>query len=142
MPSIISVASGKGGVGKSMVVSNLGLLLAQKGHRVILVDMDIGGTKLHILFGMFHTPSTLTDFFSNSLKNLNEIAHPIANLSSLKLIPGTGETLITANLQHAKKNASFDTYKNLTQISFLLTSERAPAITHWTSFSSQTISWP
>ena len=103
MPSIISVASGKGGVGKSMVVSNLGLLLAQKGHRVILVDMDIGGANLHILFGMFHPPSTLTDFFSNSLKNLNEIAHPIANLSSLKLIPGTGETLITANLQHAKK---------------------------------------
>jgi len=103
MPTIISVASGKGGVGKSMVVSNLGLLLARKGKRVILVDMDIGGANLHILFGMFHPPSTLTDFFTNSLKNLNEIAHPIASPSSLRLIPGTGETLITANLQHAKK---------------------------------------
>jgi flagellar biosynthesis protein FlhG len=103
MPSIVSVASGKGGVGKSMVVSNLGLLLAKKGHRVILVDMDIGGANLHILFGMFHPPSTLTDFLTNTLKNLNEIAHPISSLSSLKLIPGTGETLMTANLQHAKK---------------------------------------
>ena len=103
MPTIVSVASGKGGVGKSMVVSNLGLLLARKGKRVILVDMDIGGANLHILFGMFHPPSTLTDFFTNSLKSLNEIAHPIANSSSLRLIPGTGETLITANLQHAKK---------------------------------------
>jgi flagellar biosynthesis protein FlhG len=103
MPRIVSVASGKGGVGKSMVVSNLGLLLAKKGHRVILVDMDIGGANLHILFGMFHPPSTLTDFFTNNLKSLNEIAHSIAGPSSLKLIPGTGETLITANLQHAKK---------------------------------------
>ena len=103
MPTIISVASGKGGVGKSMVVSNLGLLLARKGHRVILVDMDIGGANLHILFGMFHPPSTLTDFFSNRSFNLEDLAHPVANPLPLRLIPGTGETLITANLQHAKK---------------------------------------
>ncbi len=103
MPTIISVASGKGGVGKSMVVSNLGLLLARKGQRVILVDMDIGGANLHILFGMFHPPSTLTDFFSNRSTHLEDVAHPVANLSSLRLIPGTGETLITANLQYAKK---------------------------------------
>jgi flagellar biosynthesis protein FlhG len=103
MPCIVSVASGKGGVGKSMVVSNLGLLLAKKGLRVTLVDMDIGGANLHILFGMFHPPSTLTDFLTNTINNLHEIAHPIPSLSSLKLIPGTGETLITANLQHAKK---------------------------------------
>ena len=103
MPCIISVASGKGGVGKSMVVSNLGLLLAKKGLRVTLVDMDIGGANLHILFGMFQPPSTLTDFLTNTLTNLHEIAHPIPSLSSLKLIPGTGETLITANLQHSKK---------------------------------------
>jgi len=103
MPTIISVASGKGGVGKSMVVSNLGLLLARKGQRVILVDMDIGGANLHILFGMFHPPSTLTDFFSNRSIHLDDIAHPVANPLPLKLIPGTGETLITANLQHAKK---------------------------------------
>lgn len=103
MPTIISVASGKGGVGKSMVVSNLGLLLATQGKRVILVDLDIGGANLHILFGMFHPPSTLTDFLTNRVKGLNEIAHPIASPSSLKLIPGTGETLITANLPHSKK---------------------------------------
>jgi flagellar biosynthesis protein FlhG len=103
MPTIISVASGKGGVGKSMVVSNLGLLLARKGHRVILVDMDIGGANLHILFGMFHPPSTLTDFFSTRSINLEDLAHPLASPLPLRLIPGTGETLITANLQHAKK---------------------------------------
>jgi flagellar biosynthesis protein FlhG len=104
MPTIVSVASGKGGVGKSMVVSNLGLLLARTGKRVVLVDLDIGGANLHILFGMFHPPSTLTDFLTNRLKDLNEVAHPLMNSpSSLRLISGTGETLITANLHHAKK---------------------------------------
>lgn len=86
-----------------MVVSNLGLLLARQGQRVILVDMDIGGANLHILFGMFNPPSTLTDFFTNRQVNLADVAHPVASPSTLRLIPGTGETLITANLQHAKK---------------------------------------
>lgn len=103
MPTIIAVASGKGGVGKSMVVSNMGLLLARKGQRVILVDMDIGGANLHILFGIFHPSYTLTDFLMNRMKSLDDLAHPIANHGSLKLIPGTGDTLLTANIQHAKK---------------------------------------
>ncbi len=103
MPTIISIASGKGGVGKSMVVSNLGLQLARKGLRVTLVDMDIGGANLHILFGMFHPPSTLTNFFTDRSVNLEHLAHLVASPLPLRLIPGTGETLITANLQHAKK---------------------------------------
>ncbi|MDR4494752.1 MAG: P-loop NTPase [Nitrospirales bacterium] len=86
-----------------MVVSNLGLLLSRKGKKVILVDLDIGGANLHILFGMFHPHSTLTDFLTNRTKTLEEAAHPINTISHLKLIPGTGETLITSNLQHAKK---------------------------------------
>lgn len=103
MATILSVASGKGGVGKSMVASNLGLLLSRKGKKVILADLDIGGANLHILFGMFHPPCTLTDFLTNRIKTLDEAAHPINTISQLKLIPGTGETLITANLQHARK---------------------------------------
>ena len=103
MPTIISIASGKGGVGKSMVVSNLGIQLARKGLRVTLVDMDIGGANLHILFGMFHPPSTLTDFFTDRSVNLEDLAHLVSSPLPLRLIPGTGETLITANLQHAKK---------------------------------------
>ena len=88
MPTIISVASGKGGVGKSMTVSNLGLLLARKGQRVILVDMDIGGANLHILFGMFHPPSTLTDFFTNRLTNLEKRSNFITHFGFVINLPG------------------------------------------------------
>ena len=43
MATLISVASGKGGVGKSVVSTNLALALAKAGRRTILADLDVGG---------------------------------------------------------------------------------------------------
>ena len=103
MAEIISIASGKGGVGKSMVASNLAVLLAKRGKRVILTDLDIGGANLHVLFGMFRPAATLSDFFHHRVKSLEQVAQPIQGYQGLRLIPGAGDTLLTANLQHAKK---------------------------------------
>ena len=49
---IISVASGKGGVGKSLVASSLALNLAKKGHKVGLLDLDLYGPSSHIILGV------------------------------------------------------------------------------------------
>lgn len=49
---IISVASGKGGVGKSIVASALALYLAEKGHTVGLLDLDLYGPSSHIILGV------------------------------------------------------------------------------------------
>jgi ATP-binding protein involved in chromosome partitioning len=49
---IISVASGKGGVGKSLVASNLALNLAEKGFKVGLLDLDLYGPSSHIILGV------------------------------------------------------------------------------------------
>ena len=49
--NIISVASGKGGVGKSLVASSLALNLKKKGYKVGLLDLDLYGPSSHIILG-------------------------------------------------------------------------------------------
>jgi len=48
---IICVASGKGGVGKSLVASTLALKLKDKGYKVGLLDLDLYGPSSHIILG-------------------------------------------------------------------------------------------
>jgi septum site-determining protein MinD len=52
MGRVIVVTSGKGGVGKTTVTSNLGMTLAKLGHKVALVDADFGLRNLDLLLGL------------------------------------------------------------------------------------------
>lgn len=52
MGEAIAITSGKGGVGKSSVCINMGMLLAQHGFRVCLVDVDLGLKNLDVMLGL------------------------------------------------------------------------------------------
>ena len=113
MATIISIASGKGGVGKSVIAANLALLLAKQGKRVVLSDLDIGGADIHILFGLMNPPLTLTDFLNRRVDRLEDIAQALPVHPGLTLIPGTGDTLATANMPYAKKKRLIRHLKDL-----------------------------
>ena len=49
---IIAVASGKGGVGKSLIASTLALNLSKKAYKVGLLDLDLYGPSSHVILGV------------------------------------------------------------------------------------------
>ena len=49
---VITVTSGKGGVGKTSITANLALSLSQKGYRVVIVDADLGLSNIDVVFGI------------------------------------------------------------------------------------------
>ncbi len=53
---VVAVSSGKGGVGKSMVATNLAVALARSGKRVGLLDADIYGPNIPLMFGETRRP--------------------------------------------------------------------------------------
>jgi flagellar biosynthesis protein FlhG len=80
---VISVAGGKGGIGKSSFVANLGVTLALSGKKVVIIDADIGAANLHTFVGVPRPAVTLADFFNNSPTHLDKVllATPYPNLS-------------------------------------------------------------
>jgi ATP-binding protein involved in chromosome partitioning len=58
---VIAIASGKGGVGKSSVTTNLSVALAQRGKRVAAVDADVWGFSMPRMLGIEHPPGLIDD---------------------------------------------------------------------------------
>jgi len=95
---IIPVASGKGGVGKSLVAANLGVAFAQAGQRVVLADLDLGASNLHLVLG-YQSPKTGIGTFLNDTKSdFNEVITD-TDIRGLRFIPGDTEIPGTANLK-------------------------------------------
>ena len=58
---VIAIASGKGGVGKSTIATNLACALSKKGKKIGLLDLDIYGPSLPILLGVNEQPKMTED---------------------------------------------------------------------------------
>jgi ATP-binding protein involved in chromosome partitioning len=57
----LMIASGKGGVGKSSLTTNLAVALARQGHKVAVVDADVWGFSIPRMLGVSHPPVVIDD---------------------------------------------------------------------------------
>ena len=99
---IIAVGGGKGGIGKSLVSSNVAVHLAQRGKKVILIDADLGGANLHTCLGMPAPKRTLSDFINRRVTELSEVVTPTP-YARLGLISGALDVLGAANPKYTEK---------------------------------------
>lgn len=75
-PHIIAVGGGKGGVGKSSIALMMGLYLAEKGRRTIMVDADFTGANLHGYLGACNSKPALSTFLKNGGVPLADLVQP------------------------------------------------------------------
>ena len=102
-PTIWAIGGGKGGVGKSLVSILLGISLARKGKKTMLVDADLGGANLHTLMGIKTPDRTLNDFVTRKYRSIEDICAR-TSIDNLQIICGASEILSLANPQYTQKN--------------------------------------
>lgn len=119
MKQIIPIASGKGGVGKTTTVANLGISLARKGKTVILIDLDLGESNLHTVMGIKNIKPGLGHFINKRESSFESLIQE-TGIDKLYLI--TGDSLFpgAANLPYYQKKKIIKSIQELTADYILL----------------------
>jgi septum site-determining protein MinD len=84
MVKVYTIASGKGGTGKTTVSVNLGTMLAQLGKETYLMDADIGMANVGLILGLQDAPVTLHEVLAGK-GNINDAIYQ--GPAGLKVIP-------------------------------------------------------
>src|SRR5512142_2147899 len=99
---VVSIGGGKGGIGKSLISANLGIELARRGKKVVLVDADLGGANLHTTLGIDLPRRTLSDFIERKVARIEDVVTP-TGIENLGLVSGALDHLDAANPKYAQQ---------------------------------------
>jgi len=84
---VLSITSGKGGVGKTAVVSNVAVSLAKQGKKVLIIDADLGLANVDVVLGL--SPAYNLNHFFNGERTLEEVM--VEGPHGVKILPaGSG----------------------------------------------------
>uniref|UniRef100_A0A7V4KDK4 MinD/ParA family protein n=1 Tax=Fervidobacterium pennivorans TaxID=93466 RepID=A0A7V4KDK4_FERPE len=92
---IVAVISGKGGVGKTLVATNLAAVVAENGKKVLLLDTDVGFTNADILLGVY--PKHSIKDFVNHKCDVQELITPTSYGVDLISLGGDVSDLLAMN---------------------------------------------
>lgn len=104
---VITVTSGKGGVGKSNTSVNLALIMANLGKKVLLVDVDIGLANVDLLLGIY-SKHTLFDFFSGMQKLGNIIQRVNHNVDVISGGSAFTDSDVVENIERRKLSSEIE----------------------------------
>lgn len=99
---IIPVASGKGGVGKSLLSANLAVALGQADKRVLLADLDLGASNLHLVIGQTAPKAGIGTYLTGQ-SSFSDIILP-TDYKNVFFIAGDSEIPGLTSLKASKKN--------------------------------------
>ncbi len=111
-PIIIPIASGKGGVGKTVLSVNLSFALAQLGKKVVLIDLDFGGANIHTCLGYDLAPDGVGNFLLKKNSTLDEYMLGTGN-PNLRFIAGDAEMVGVANITVLQKKKLINSITDL-----------------------------
>ncbi len=115
---VVTVSSGKGGVGKTNLVVNMGLVLARWNYRVVIIDADLGLANVDVLINAMPR-YTLVDVI-NGTKSIHDVIH--TGPYDLMILPGGSGFSSMANLDKDSRDrliARLRTLENEGDIMFL-----------------------
>lgn len=98
-PRVICITSGKGGVGKSNIVTNLAYALMKKGKKVLILDADLNLANVDILLGL--TPRFNLHHVFLGEKTLNEIL--VKGPGGMLILPASSGILELAELTESQR---------------------------------------
>lgn len=115
MSRIITVTSGKGGVGKTNLSTNLAIHLASLGHKTCMFDADLGLANINILLGI-NPENTLYDVIYNNI-DLPDIV--IKDCYGIDIIPGSSGIEDIANIDRENLDRLINSFSMLDDYEFL-----------------------
>jgi flagellar biosynthesis protein FlhG len=99
---IIPIASGKGGVGKTIIAANLALELAANGKRTVVIDLDLGGSNLHTALGLKNIHLGIGNYLSSRGVKFKDIVVS-TQYANLRFVPGDVLVSGLTNTQFSQK---------------------------------------
>ncbi len=112
IPRLWAIGGGKGGIGKTLLTSNLAVALTQMNKKVIVVDLDLGAANLHTSLGLNQPHPTLSDLILGRTNDIRSVLQP-TKVANLELISGAQNNMGMANIRYLHKKRLIRKFRDL-----------------------------